>query len=87
MIFSYFVKNPTILFEPICTILGGQNAPYRPQVTIVVRISDYDSFLSLKKQQYYLNQISLLKWFRNEFIADTSYINDFDILIFGQLMA
>jgi hypothetical protein len=66
---------------------GGQNAPYRPQVTIVVRISDYDSFLSLKKQQYYLNQISLLKWFRNEFIADTSYINDFDILIFGQLMA
>jgi hypothetical protein len=33
----------------------GQNAPYRSQVTIVVRISDYDSFLSLKKQQYNLN--------------------------------
>ena len=66
---------------------GGQNAPYRSQLTMAVRISDYDSFLSLKKQQYYLNQISLLKWFRNEFIADTSYINDFDILIFGQLMA
>jgi hypothetical protein len=27
----------------ICTISGGQNAPYRPQVTIV-KISDYDSY-------------------------------------------
>jgi hypothetical protein len=76
-----------VMKEQYAPFWGGQNAPYRPQVTIVVRISDYDSFLSLKKQQYYLNQISLLKWFRNEFIADTSYINDFDILIFGQLMA
>jgi hypothetical protein len=27
---------------------GGRIAPFRPQVTIVVRIGDYDSFLSLK---------------------------------------
>ena len=42
-------------------IMEKQNAPYRPQLTIVVRISDYDSDLSLKEQQYYLNPFCLFK--------------------------
>ncbi|MCI1350021.1 MAG: hypothetical protein LKH12_06580, partial [Prevotella sp.] len=29
---------------PKWCILGGQNAPYRSQLTMVVRISDYDSY-------------------------------------------